>query len=257
MIHAKHLLNEHGQLGDAKPAKLFQFVNGARTAHEHIFGAERKFGRGQRQIAYDLCNALDLAAAMKVRPGETVEQLVAMKELHMRQVIAMSGAAQMHQRHQRHIAHLMLHQSHIELMRLLALVGLDAEHIVGPSMLYNGQQRLQLCANIGAECCGLFAGLSTRIALREEALHQRQFTLMKRCAYILRQHVGILLQKSMYRIVNNVGKVTDSAKRVQVRHIFRRFSSAAQQETDSLKAHGIAAGCHEIGMTSTALLDAQ
>lgn len=189
MIHAKHLLNEHGQFGDANPAKLFQFVNGARTAHEHIFGSERKFGRGQRQIAYDLCNALDLAAAMKVRPGETVEQLVAMKELHMRQVIAVSGAAQMYQRHQRHIAHLMLHQRHIELMRLLALVGLDAEHIVGPSMLHNGQQRLQLCADIGAECCGLFAGLSTGIALREEALHQRQFTLMKRCAYILWQHV--------------------------------------------------------------------
>lgn len=189
MIHAKHLLNEHGQLGDAKPAKLFQFVNGARTAHEHIFGAECKFGRGQRQIAYDLCNALDLAAAMKVRPGETVEQLVAMKELHMRQVIAMPGAAQMHKRHQRHIAHLMLYQRQIELMRLLALIGLDAEHIVGPSMLNNGQQRLQLCADIGAQCCGLFARLSTGITLREKALHQRQFTLMKRCAYILWQHV--------------------------------------------------------------------
>lgn len=61
----------------------------------------------------------------------------------------------------------------------------------------------------------------------------------------------------MYGIVNNVGKVTDSARRIEVKHIFRRFSSVAQQKTDSLKAHGIAAGCHEIGMTSAALLDAQ
>lgn len=56
----------------------------------------------------------------------------------------------MHKRHQRHIAHLMLYQRQIELMRLLALIGLDAEHIVGPSMLNNGQQRLKLCADIRA-----------------------------------------------------------------------------------------------------------
>lgn len=91
----------------------------------------------------------------------------------------------MHKRHQRHIAHLMLYQRQIELMRLLALIGLDAEHIVGPSMLNNGQQRLKLCADIRAQCCGLFARLSTGVTLREKALHQRQFTLMKRCAYIL------------------------------------------------------------------------
>lgn len=167
MIHTKHLLYEHGQLGDAQPAKLFQLVDGSRTAHEHILGAERKLSRRQRQIAYDQSNALHLAAAMEMRPGQTVEQLVALKELDVRQMVTVSSATEMHQRHQRHVTHLMLHQGQIELMRLLAFVGLNAEHIMGATMLHNGQQSLELRAYIGAQSCWLFAGLPARISLRE------------------------------------------------------------------------------------------
>jgi len=87
---------------------------------------------------------------VEVGPSETVEQLVAVKELDVQQVVAVASATQVDQRHQRHVAHLVLHQRHVELVRLLALVGLDAEHIVGAAMLNDGQQRLQLGADVRA-----------------------------------------------------------------------------------------------------------
>lgn len=104
---------------------------------------------------------------MKVGPRQAVEQLIAMKKLNVQQVVAMASATQVDQRHERHVAHLMLHQSHVELVRLLALVGLNTEHIVGAAMLNDGQQRLQLGADIRAQRAGLFGNLPTGIPLGE------------------------------------------------------------------------------------------
>lgn len=100
------------------------------TAYEHLSNADGELGCRQWKITYDKCHSFDHTAGIEVRPRVQIQQLVAMQEFVVNNVMAMAGPPKRHQRHKTVIAHLMLHQRQLKSTAVFVFVWLNAKDVM-------------------------------------------------------------------------------------------------------------------------------